>query len=188
MRAAVLLHVILVAAIATGCATAMEVSVDETADFSGVRTWAWLPGGRNVDAVPGEAQPLDALTSRLVEAELRRRGLARVAGGADLLVGYELQVDRHLVAVNETSAAEFLSSHHYSHSYVVQSTEARMDVYDHGYLRLVVTDGTRERRLWQGELWARRRGDFARHLPEAVSRLLGDFPAEPPPAAAAPLH
>jgi hypothetical protein len=181
MRGAFHLALAAFAVLTAGCTTTVDVAFDEAQDFSSYRTWDWLPRGRNVDAVPGEERGLDALASRLVEGELRGRGLARAAGGADFLVGYEqLRVRRTLVTVNETGAHGLLSSHHASPSYLVQATEQRIHVEDHGYLRVVVTDGPRERVVWRGELWARRRGDFARHLPDVVSPLLARFPVGSP--------
>jgi hypothetical protein len=180
MRGVVHLAAAAVAALTAGCATTVDVAFDDSQDFSVYRTWGWLPRGRNVDAVPGEERGLDALASRLVEQEFRGRGLARVGDGADFLVGYDLRVRRYLVVVNETGAHGLLSSHHSSPSYLIQATEQRIDVYDRGYLHVVVTDGRRERLVWRGELWARRRGDFARHLPDVVARLLGRFPVGNP--------
>jgi hypothetical protein len=186
MRGAVHLAAIAVAALVAGCATSVDVEFEDGQDFSGYRTWDWLPGARSVDALPGEERALDALTSRLVGQELQSRGLVRARDGADLLVGYTLRVRRQLVATNETGAVDLLSSHHSSPSYLVQATQQRVQVHDDGYLRIVVTDGNRERVVWRGQLWARRRGDFAHHLPDAVSRLLGRLPATLPAAADAP--
>ena len=186
MRGAVHLAATAVAALSAGCATTVDVTFDDAQDFSHYRTWDWLPRGRNVDAVPGEEQGLDALTSQLIDQELTGRGLARAGDKADFLVGYELRVKRYFVTANETGATTLLASHHASPSYLVQTTKKRIDVYDVGRLWLVVTDGRRERLLWRGELWARRRGDFARHLPDAVMRLLGQLPVGNP--AAEPVH
>lgn len=174
----------LAAALALGCATSVDVYFDSSQDFSRYRTWDWLPGARSVDAIPSEERSLAALTSRVVAAELGRHGLVRVDGGADLLVGYALRVERHLVALNETGAPELLASHHSSPSYLVQASKARIEIYDYGHLEVVMTDGRRERRVWWGELWARRRGEFGRHLPGAVSRLFQELPeVSPAPAA-----
>jgi len=186
MRAAVQLAAILVAALAAGCATSMDVSFDPTQDFSRYRTWAWLPNAQSVNALPDEEKTLATLTPRVVAEELRRRGLVHVDGDADLLVGYALRVERHLVTVNETGAHQLLASHHHSPSYLIQSTQARIEIYDHGHLQIVMTDGQREHRIWRGELWARRRGTFSNHLPDAVSRLLAEFPAAPLPEVPAP--
>jgi hypothetical protein len=176
MRGAVQLAATAVAAFCAGCATSLDVSYDETEDFSRYRTWDWLPGGRNVEALPGEDRALDSLTSRLVARELRDRGLERVDDEPDFLVGYQLQVYRQLLAVNETGASSYLASHHASPSYIVQTTTSRVDVYDHAHLRFMVTDGRREKMLWRGDLSARRKGDFAHHLSDAVAELLDRLP------------
>jgi len=177
MRAAVHLAAAVVAVVAAGCTTSLDVAFDDGQDFSRYRTWDWLPAGRSVEALPGEERALAALTSRLVEAQLGARGLARSRDGADLLVGYTLRVQRQVVATNETGAVDLLSSHHSSPSFLVQSTQQRLQIHDDGYLRIVLTDGEREQVLWRGELWARSRQDFAHHLPDAVSRLLARLPA-----------
>ena len=156
MRGAVLLAATAVAALSAACATTVDVTFDDAQDFSHYRTWDWLPDGRSVDALPGEERGLDALTSRLIDRELRGRGLERADDEADLLVGYELRVRRYVVTANETGATTQLSSHHHSLSYLIQSTTKRIDVYDVGHLRVVVTDRRRERLVWQGELRARR--------------------------------
>src|SRR5262245_57028582 len=156
MRGAVLFAASLVAALASGCATTtVDVAFDPAQDFSQYRTWDWLPRGKNVYALPGEERALDRLISRLVEQELGERGLVRVRGGADLLVGYELRVRRQLVILNETGAEDLLPSHHSSPSYQVQATTRRIDVYDRGYLWVAMTDGEREGRIWRGELRTR---------------------------------
>ncbi len=178
MRGAVLVAASLVTALAAGCATtSVDVAFDPAHDFSQYHTWDWLPRGRNVSALPGEERTLDALVSRLVDEELRERGLVRVRSGADLLVGYELRVRRQLVVSNETGAEDLLASHHSSPSYQVQATTRRIDIYDRGYLWVAMTDGEREGRVWRGELRTRRRGRLVHHLPELVPQLLVTFPA-----------
>jgi hypothetical protein len=190
MRSSVQLAAIVVAALCAGCTTFVEVSYDEADDFSQYRTWDWLPRGTSVDALPGEEEGLESLTGQVVASELEKHGLARDRQRPDLLIGYQLQVQRKIVVVNETGARGFLSSHsNTSPSYSYQTTTSRVEVWDHGYLRFMMTDGAQEKMIWRGEIWARRRGDFAGHLAGAVSKLLDRLPlgdsAIPPTAAAA---
>lgn len=180
MRGAV--QVAVLALFVAGCATSVDVAFDPGEDLSRIRTWDWLPHGRNVSALPGEEQRLWLLTSRLVEQELEARGFVRVPCGADMLVGYDLHVRRYLLNIHETGAEGYLASHHASPSYRIQSTTKRYDVYDRGTLEVVATDGRRERRLWHGELRARRRGYLAGHLPGLVPQLLEEFPPGDPAA------
>jgi hypothetical protein len=171
----------LVAVLVSGCATTtVDIAFDDRQDFSGYRTWGWLSRAAKVEAAPSEEPALDALTSRLVDRELRGRGLVLAHDGADLLVSYALRIQRQVVAVNETSAENLLPSLHASPSYLIQVTTTRVEVYDSGHLQIVVTDGRSGRVVWRGDLWARHRENFARHLPDHVSRLLGQFPEATP--------
>ena len=177
MRGAVQLVAAAIAALSAGCATFVDVSYDETDDFSQYRTWDWLPRGTSVSALPGEEEGLQSLTGQVVTAELEAHGLSRDRQAPDLLIGYELHVQRRVIARNETGAHGFLSSHsNTSPSYSFQTTTNRLEIWDHGYLRFMVTDGAQEKMVWRGEIWARRRGDFAGHLQGAVAKLLDEFP------------
>jgi hypothetical protein len=187
MRGVVHVAATAVAALGAGCATSVDVTFDESQDFSQYQTWDWLPRGRQVDALPGEERNLDALTSQLVESELRGRGLVRGNGAPDILIGYQLSVVRRLVVVNETGATDLLASHHASPSYLVQSTRTHVELHDYGYLYVVVTNGRRDRQVWRGGLWAMRWGRFERHLPAVVAELLERFPVGMPRSAVEPL-
>lgn len=165
------------AAVLAGCATPVDVTVDDLHDFSLARTWEWASRTTHaVDLDPGDERTLDALAARLVDAALARRGLARGTGGADLLVGYTLEVRRRLRVSNETGAVDLLASHHASPSYLVQSTQKRVEVVHDGHLLVVVTDGPSGRVVWRGAIRTAREVDFARELSAAVSELFERFP------------
>lgn len=192
MRVAVQLAASAVAVFCVGCATFVDVSYDEAEDFSQYRTWDWLPRGTSVDALPGEEEGLESLTGQIVAVELGKHGLTRDRQQPDLLIGYQLHVQRKIIERSETGASGYLSSHsNTSPSYSFQTTTSRVEVWDHGYLRFMVTDGAQEKMVWRGEIWARRRGDFARHLAGAVAELLDRLPEgnsaiQPTAAAASP--
>lgn len=157
--------------------TTVDVAFDEGHDFSGYRTWSWLSRAASLEAAPDEERALDRLTSRLVQGELRSRGLVQVREGSDLLVSYALFVRREHITVSETGAENILFSHHSSPSYGVQATTTRVDRYDTATLQIVVAERRRNTVVWRGELSTRQQGEFGSHLPESVARLLGEFPA-----------
>lgn len=187
MGGAVRLAAAILAALGVACATTVDVAFDERADFSRYRSWDWLPGAAGaVDAPLGRAPALDARLARLVEEALRARGFERGDGGADLLVGYHLRVQREFVTVREIPAMQQLSSFHNSPSYWIQAPRSELHTYERGHLTIVVA-GRRERRvIWRGQLEGRFRGDFSPHLEEAVRSLLERFPPPAKPPARAP--
>jgi hypothetical protein len=173
-----------VAALAAGCATRVDVTFDESQDFSQYRTWDFLPRGRHVDALPGEEEEFDTLTWYLVDRALRGRGLVRDSEAPDLLVSYQLRVVRRLVVANETGATDYLASHHSSPSYLVQSTSTRIEHHDYGSLDLVVTNGLRDRVVWRGRGLGQGPGLFEYRLDDVITALIERFPAGSPGAAA----
>jgi hypothetical protein len=180
-RAAASAIAIAIVVLAGGCATSLRVAFDERHDFSGYRTFGFGPHVSSVvDGAPGEEQTLDTLTARLVERELEGRGLVRERGEADLLVTYTLRVRRYLVSVSETGAEILLASHHSSPSYLIQATQSRRDVYYDAVLVVVVRDRERGDVVWQGELRARHKDDFARNLPASIAQLLARLPRAGP--------
>ena len=173
-------------ALLAGCATSYDVRVDSAHDFSGDRSWDW--GGRStrvVDATPGDEIRLDNLTARSVAGALARGGRVQVGVDPDLLVGFELDVTRERVAVNETGAIYLLSSHDSSPSFLVQSTEQRIETYHRGLLRIDVTDHRSGRVVWRGELRTRIRGDLDDTLRETIPELLARLGAPALPSATA---
>jgi hypothetical protein len=182
MRGVVHVAATALAALAAGCATSVDVSFDDTHDFSRYRTWDWLPHGRRVDVVPGEEHNLDALTSQLVARELQDRGLVRESHSPDVLVSYHLGVRRRLWVSNETGATDYLASHHSSPSYLVQSSWTRVDSRDYGDLYVVMTNGERDRVVWRGRASGQGAGRFERQLDRVVSELFERFPAGTPGA------
>jgi hypothetical protein len=185
MRGVACVAAIALAAFAAGCATRVDVSFDASQDFAQYRTWDWLPRGRMVDAVPGEEAQLGALTSMLVDKELRDRGLVRRSDSPDLLVAYQLRVVRRVFVANETGATDYLASHHSSPSYLVQSTRTRLEIRDYGDLYVVMTNGERDAVIWRGRAWDGVSGGFDRHLANVVAQLLDRFPVGNPEQAAA---
>jgi hypothetical protein len=176
MRGAALLALVLPCAAA--CATSREVWFDQREDFSRHRTWEWLPPPAQTVDAPDRARELEARLIRLVARALDERGLEFAPGRADLLVRYDLDVEREHVLVHETPAVEQLSSLHSSPSYEIQATRQVLHVYEHARLEIVVlADAQRRRPIWRGAIAGRYRGAFP--LKQAVARLLEAFPPEP---------
>lgn len=163
------------------CASSVDVTFDESQDFTAYRSWSWLPGSRGtVDAPLNDALTLDRRMARLVETELRARGFERAETGADFFVSYHLRVRKQFVTETTTPAEEQLASLHNSPNIKIQATEREEHVYEKGALVLAVAD-TRDRRVvWSAVLRGRFRDDIVPHLEEAVRDLLERFPPHAP--------
>ena len=184
MRGVVHVAATAVLLLGAGCATDVDVSFDSEQDFSKYRTWDWLPRGRSVSALPGEEAQLDALTAKLVARELGIRGLEQASHAPDLLVAYQLHVVRRVLVANETGATDYLASHHSSPSYLVQSSQTRVQIRDYGDLYVVMTNGERDAVIWRGRAWDGVQGTFDEHLAGVVAALLDHFPVGKPVAEA----
>jgi hypothetical protein len=166
-----------VSLLGVACATSLEISVDESQDFSRYRTWDWLPGAaRTIDAPTPHSGGLDRDLARLVERELERRGFERVRREADLRVGAGLKVRSEVVKVFETGAVEQVSSHHESPSYEVQATVERRETHQRSRLAVVAIDARRGKVVWRGTLEERLRGPVSPELKRMVAELLDHFP------------
>lgn len=93
-------------AAATLAAVDVQVDVDKTFDFAGVRTWSWNPDGAghvrmartqldDPEAVQRQAEPL-IMTA--VAEELDKRGVQHTTGVADVTVTYFLLLSTNLSA------------------------------------------------------------------------------------------
>ena len=162
------------------CATGAKVEFDAQEDFSRYRSWEWLPLG----AEAGEARHLDdpelgALVRGSIERELGARGYLRAEGDPpDFYVTYHLQILREVEVSTETPAAQMLSSHHQSPSYVVSSSQQVVRVYERGTLVIDVADGRQRQLVWRGTETRRARHSFEPQLDAAVADILERFPPE----------
>jgi len=159
------------------CTTPMEISFDARVDFSRYHSWDWLPDtARTLDVPTPYIVALDRDLARSVEREFEKRGLRRTRGGADLLIGALLNVRREIVTVVETSAVEYLSSHHASPGYEVQAVMKREETHERSRLVIFATDARLGHVVWRGALEERRRDRFSLHLARTVANLLQQFP------------
>jgi hypothetical protein len=189
MRGTFHLVAILLMALGAGCASTVDVMVDEREDLSRYRTWDWSPRGRaKIDAPGGDAPSLDMRLMRLIERKLLENGFRHARDRSDFFVSYRLALRRRAVVVSQPRAAHQLSSHHDSGSFVIEGSERVTRVYERIHLSFHVTEAG-GRTLWQAQLTQQEEEIFAMDLDEAVALLLerlprhrpGPDPREPPP-------
>jgi hypothetical protein len=168
----------ILALIATGCATTMNVSshVDRTANFTRYHTYNWGPA----DALPTGDPRLDANpffkdhVEGAVEKQFAGRGLVRMtAGTPDLLVHYHASIDRRL-NIN-------VSDRQYGYCYA-DDCPGYVSDYEAGTLVLDIVDAHTNRLIWRG--WAQdsvqpmlnNADTMERKINEAVTRMLKQLP------------
>jgi hypothetical protein len=179
-RAASLVGV-LVAAAALGCATRVRVDFDPREDFSGYRTWAWLPRSFEVAATRGRVDSeLDALLRAAVERELAARGY-EPAGEAppDFLVTYHLRVQLQLVRGIETPAMQRLTSPTREGGFDVVASRPTLRPYERATLVLDVADGREHQLVWRGIGTRRVRNSFRTRAEAVVAEIFEAFPPDP---------
>jgi hypothetical protein len=165
------------ACLGLGCATRVDVSIEQQRDLSGYRTWNFLAQrARNVDAPVSHVRGLEQAVTRFVERCMRSRGFERATEQPDLHVLYYLEVRREKVVVEETPAASTLHSMKGPVYDIQAETYGRVEIYETGRLRIFVTDAADSGVIWQGDFAGRFRGELSPHLGGAVSDLLELLP------------
>ncbi len=189
-RTAVLLGLVLVVA-AVGCATSMEIDAthDPAADFSGFKTYAWLPGPQGRTENPRiDDEQLDRFIRRAVDDELAAKGYAkRSSGTIDFLVGYHAAVQSK-VDVNTINdyygyGPAGVGLYHRGPGWGMSTSRTYVREYDEGTLILDVANARNSELAWRASAQAEvniAAGPEQREerIREAVQRMLERFPPQ----------
>ncbi len=163
------------AGLGLGCSTTtVDVTFDESEDFSRYQTWNWLPRvPHRVDAPFGNEAALDSRLARVITRTLTDQGLER-ADSPDFFVTYHLALQRRAELLTVPEAPYQLSSHHSSPSYYVESSHQEWRVYEVFKLAVGFTlpDG---RMPWRAVMVRRVEDGASLPLDDAVDDLLGRF-------------
>jgi hypothetical protein len=168
--------------LAAGCATkaSVQTSRDGTANFSGFRSWSWLPDAREDERPHSDDEhELASLVFEQIHQELSERGFSYRRKNADLAVDARLTVTREQHVTHRNTAIESLNSFHGSPSYEIHATEREIVIYQRGRLTIRVIDLRRKRVVWQGIYESRHRDPFAAYVKAAVASTLESLPAVP---------
>jgi hypothetical protein len=165
------------------CATGATVEFDPQEDFSGYRSWEWLPRAAETGKgrQPGDPE-LEALIRGSIERELDARGYLRAtADPPDFYVTYHVQTTREVKVSTEAPADQTLSSHHQSPSYVITKSERVVRIYERGTLAIDLAEGRDRQLVWRGTETRRARQSFKPEVEAAVAEILDRFPPAPRP-------
>ena len=176
MKGAIHLALLPLTCVGLGCATTLDVVVDEHEDLSLYRSWDFVPALRNADTPPIGAGALNAAVALMIAHELGTNDFARVAEGADFLVEYQLTVLPHEVTVNVPMAPYLLDSHDSSASYWIEGS--RKEIQIHRNVRLAIAILNPEGRfVWRALLVRNVEPGRDLEIADSVARILEDFAA-----------
>lgn len=183
-RAALLL--VLLAALAAGCATSRNVEYDDDVAFEDFQTFAWAPPERTeVEDPVLDSGLLDRRVAKAVREILSDRGFREVEPEeADFVVSYHTSSRERAVSPNVRVHLSYGVGYPYypawygSRHYPYQPYYADSRSYQEGTLIIDVVDREKEELIWRG--W--RSGEVRQsryseeQVREQVRRILADFP------------
>lgn len=165
---------------ALACSTLRVSSdYDPSADFSGYRSYAWLPDG---PAVTGHARLDSPLVHERVHQSIDRvlasKGFRESAESPDFLVRYDLTAARRI------DVTTYDSTFYRGYGYRMSLPETIVREYDEGTLVFDVMDTREKKVVWRGVAQGRLRPETAQLDPaqvqervdEVVDEVLASFP------------
>jgi hypothetical protein len=162
-----------------GCATTLNLRVEDPGDVARFRTWDWLrDDGERVHAPADRDSELQV--ARQIEESLSARGFRRVPGSAEVLVDFDLTIRRESVEVASTGALQTLHSLHSSPSFEVQATRYETLHYEIADLKIVAIDPRERSVVWRGSFAQRYEEARSPQINDAVAQLLAKMPTPRP--------
>jgi hypothetical protein len=162
------------------CSGGMEIQtdVDPAADFSGFKTWDWVPVPAEETGDPGVDDPIIRTRIRsAVEEELTKRGYLKSTNAPDFLVNYHTAMKDELnsVEMQDYYEAQTYEEFHKDVTYTY--------TWHKGTLILDFIDAKSDKLVWRGTARAEvNLNDSAEkkkaRIAKAVERMLREFPPE----------
>lgn len=175
MRGTVHLLSLLPVCLGIACAAMVNVSVDESANFSRYETWDWLPETATVDSKTTSLPPsVVALVARNIEESLYAQGLRRSSDGADFFVEYDVGVRRRAARVQQPVASRLVDSYSSAPSYWVEGTDVVTRMMNDLTLAIRISEA-QGRTTWAGSLEQSVEEGLSLPIESAVANLLGRF-------------
>lgn len=166
------------------CAPRVYVEQDNTASFSGLRTFAWVsPPIGPVNNPILDSQILEGRVQRAVVADLSARGFTQVAANQspDFTVTYHTVSKQKLESSGASFAIGFGSYYPYGFSNVFVPVGNNVQSRDQGTLMLDIIDGRSKRLIWRGwtKDWISQDNYSEQAVAQDVHKILSKFPAMP---------
>lgn len=179
-----LLAGVLALSLAASCASsppAPESMRDPTADFTGYRTYGWIPPG-GVGEVEGPLLLLDRNIRTAIAAEMTRRGYVEDQTNPNLRIAYET-ASADKIESNPVRVGVGVGSWGGSFGGSVNVGSPSVRNYREGTLVIHVIDAGRNAEVWQGSISGRltKGSTEPSAIATAVSTAMRDFPARTAP-------
>jgi len=150
--------IVLVVLLFAGCAAPVHVEKDSATDFSKYKTYAWIDEN---NGKKGKANDLEEKSvHEAVSKELENSGWKEVASNPDVLISYDVLVERTTKVQSDpvyTRATSRLYFNPYSRRYGTIYYPSQFWGYDNynvpvkeGTLTITVTDASTDKTVWQG--------------------------------------
>ena len=141
-----------------GCASNAHIEKDKNADFSKYRTYAWVSKQNKKKKKKNEIAETNARNA--VNAELQKRGWSEVSRKPDVLLNYELMVEKNKVQQQDPVYTQPYSRSYYSrrtgriHTFYYPAQFVGYDNYSTTVKEATVTvtmiDNDTDKTVWQG--------------------------------------
>ena len=166
------------------CAPRVYVERDNTANLSGLRTFAWVsPPIGPVSNPILDSQILEDRVRRAVVADLTARGFTQVAAdqSPDFTVTYHTVSKQVLESSGASFAIGFGGYYPYGFSNVFVPVGTNVQSRDQGTLMLDIIDGRSKRLVWRGwtKDWISQDNYSEQAVAQDVHKILAKFPATP---------
>ena len=179
MRRATVFCLVLLLAVSACSGVRVTTDYDPAADFSKLRSYAWLDERSGVQGDRADVTSLiDRRVRRAVDTELQRKGLRAVGRGeADALVAYHLGVETRL-DVNTIHSGYGYGRGVYRGGVATHTTVSE---YQEGTLLVDVIEPESKQLIWRGSGQSRLRRSSTpeqreQRIDEAVAQILESFP------------
>ena len=166
------------------CAPRVYVEQDNTANLSGLRTFAWVsPPIGPVNNPILDSQILEERVQRAVVADLTARGFTQVASdqSPDFTVTYHTVSKQKLESSGASFAIGFGSYYPYGFGNVFVPVGTNVQSRDQGTLMLDIIDSRSKRLVWRGwtKDWISQDNYSDQAVAQDVHKILAKFPAMP---------
>lgn len=168
-----------------GCSSVtVTADYDPETDFSGLRSFAWIPDDPEREVDPRAGDPLiSARVTEAVEHTLQAAGYAQVSEQADFLVGFTISVQRGTTLVSDTGPIFYGRYGHGGYGAVGYSSTTQVREYEEGVLQIDIVGTDSNTLLWRGTATAVLKSNqtpeqSTEAINEAVAKVLAQFPPD----------
>ncbi|KPK37178.1 MAG: hypothetical protein AMJ69_12300 [Gammaproteobacteria bacterium SG8_47] len=183
MNAKTMSWVLLTVALSACSGIQVSSDYDPDADFTNLRTYAWLPES---PAQPMQTHPQAPFVKQRVVAavdrELAARGYSNIVDGQpDFYVGYHLAVEQKMTTQMMDTSYGYPTGPGWYYRPAPHTSRSYTYEYEEGTLAVDVAAGQNKVLIWRGTAQAELRKKFdadksEQRINEAVKRILAQFP------------